>query len=269
MRLSRPNLPFWYGVAAIAVVVPAVFWFRFGDLRFGVAVAGFLLLLVLAVQFLPELDRKYGAEQAALKVKPRVFDRLGVVWLLAVPFAPFLAWAIGSLATVNLRTWRWVLGAEAFLCVAVPLTCVLPLLRYVRGRAAPYSLLVLFLGTLFPVSIGWSSAADFVRGPQWEQVDVASSTRVHLTVRDRDVRTRTLKVRLADGRVLEADAEQLAVRTGACRLLVLRSSRRILAVERSGSSLSTPADISAGRPSAGISPGPVAACRGLWRAGAA
>jgi hypothetical protein len=157
---------------------------------------------------------------------------LAVAWLLAVPFAPFLAWVIGSLATVNVRTWRWVLGAEAFLCVALPLTCALPLLRYVRGRAAPYSLLILFLGTGFPVSIGWSSAADFVRGPTWEPVDVAGSIRVHLRVRGRDVPTRTLKVRLADGRVLEADAEQVDVRTGACRILVLRSSRRILAVQR-------------------------------------
>jgi len=209
-----------------------VFWFRFGDLRFGIALAGFLLLLALAVQFLPALDRKYGAEQAALKVRPSVFDALGVVWLLAIPFAPFLAWVIGSLATVNVRTWRWVLGTEAFLCVAVPLTCVLPLLRYVRGRAAPYSLLILFLGTLFPVSIGWSSAADFVRGPQWEHVDVASSIRVHLIYRGRDIPTRTLKVRLADGRVLEADAEQVDVRTGACRILILNSSRQILAAER-------------------------------------
>jgi hypothetical protein len=232
MKPPKAQLPFWYGVAAIAVLFPAMFWFRFGDLRFGIAVAGFLLLLVLAVQFLPKLDRKYGAEQAALKVKPRVLDRLAVVWLLAVPFAPFLAWVIGSLATVNVRTWRWVLGAEAFLCVALPLTCALPLLRYVRGRAAPYSLLILFLGTGFPVSIGWSSAADFVRGPKWEPVDVAGSVRVHLTVRGRDVPTRTLKIRLADGRVLEADAEQVDVRTGACRILVLRSSRRILAVQR-------------------------------------
>jgi hypothetical protein len=232
MKPSRPNLPFWYGVAAIAVVVPAVFWLRFGDLRFGMALAGFLLLLVLGVQFLPELNRKYGAEQAALKVKPSAFDRLAVVWLLAIPFAPFLAWVIGSLATVNVRTWRWVLGAEAFRCVALPLICVLPLLRYVRGRAAPYSLLILFLGTLFPVAIGWSSAADFVRGPKWEPVNVASSIRAHLHYRGRDIPTRTLKVRLADGRVLEADAEQVDIRTGACRILVLQSSRQILTVER-------------------------------------
>src|SRR3954454_10590050 len=132
----RPNLPFWYGVAGIALFVPAIFWFRFGDLRFGLAFAGFLLLLVLAVQFLPDLNRKYGPEQAALKVKRHPLDALGVVWLLAIPFAPFFAWVIGSLSTVNAHTWRWVLGTRAFLCVALPLTCALPLLRYVRGRAA-------------------------------------------------------------------------------------------------------------------------------------
>jgi len=232
MKPSRPNLPFYCGLAAIAVLVPAAFWIRFGDLRFGMSLAGFLLLLVLAVQFLPALDRKYGAEHAALKVQPSLFDGLTVVWLLAVPFAPFLAWVICSLATVNVRTWRWVLGAEAFLCVAVPLTCVLPLLRYVRGRAAPYSLLILCLGTLFPVSIGWSSAADFVRGPKWEPVNVAGSIRVHLTGRGRDIPTRTLKVRLTDGRVLEADAEQVDVRTGECRIMLLQSSRQILAFQR-------------------------------------
>jgi hypothetical protein len=218
-------------VAAIALFVPAVFWFRFGNLRFGLAVAGFLLLLVLGVQFLPELNRKYGPEQTALKVKPGPFDALGVVWILAIPFAPFLAWVIGSLSTVNAHTWRWVLGTRAFLCVALPPTCALPLLRYVRGRAAPYSLLILFLGTMFPVSSGWPAAADFIRGPSWEAVDVASSLRVHLTVRGRDVRTRTLKVRLADGRILEADADQLDLKPGPCRILLLRSSRQILAAQ--------------------------------------
>jgi hypothetical protein len=227
----RPNLPFWYGVAAVALFVPALFWFRYGDLRFGPAVAGFLLLLVLGVQFLPELNRKYGPEQAAQTVKRGPFDALGVVWLLAIPFAPFIAWVIGSLSTVNAHTWRWVLGTKAFLCVALPLVCALPLLRYVRGRAAPYSLLILFLGTIFPVSIGWPSAADFLRGPGWEAVDVAGSFRVHLTVRGRDVRTRTLKVRLTDGRVLEADADQLDLRRGHCRILLLRSSGRILAAQ--------------------------------------
>lgn len=232
MKPTEKQLPFWHGLVAIAAIVPALFWLRFDTWRFGLALAAFLILLVLGVQFIPELDRKYGDEQAALKVKPSVFDRLAVVWLLAIPFAPFLAWVIGSLATVNVRAWRLVLGSQACLCVALPVVCALPMLRYVRGRAAPYSLLILFLGTMFPVSFGWSPAADVVRGPRWESVEVSGSVRVHLYGRGRDVRTRTLKVRLADGRVLEADAEQVDVRTGACRILLLRGVGQILAVER-------------------------------------
>lgn len=232
MKPSNAQLPFWLGLAAIAAIVPGLFWLRFGAWRFGFGLAAFLVLLVIAVQFIPALDWKYGDGQAALKVKPRVFDRLAVVWLLAIPFAPFFAWVIGSLATVNVRTWRVVLGSQALLCVALPVVCALPLLRYVRGRAAPYSLLILLLGTMFPVSFGWSPAADVVRGPRWESVEVSGSARVHMTVRGRDVRTRTLNVRLADGHVLEADAEQVDVRAGACRILVLKGVGQILAVER-------------------------------------
>ena len=165
-------------------------------------------------------------------MRPSVFDRLAVVWLLAIPFAPFLAWVIGSLATVNVRTWRWVLGAEAFLCVALPLICVLPLLRYVRGRAAPYSLLILFLGTLFP---GRDRLVVRRRLRPRAEMGARKRRQQHQgppDYRGRDIPTRTLKVRLADGRVLEADAEQVDIRTGACRILVLQSSRRYLTVER-------------------------------------
>ena len=61
----------------------------------------------------------------------------------------------------------WAAAEVELVGVGLPLTCVLHLLRYVRGRAAPYSLLILFLGTMFPVTIGWPAAADFLRGPSW------------------------------------------------------------------------------------------------------
>lgn len=224
------QLPFWPGAALIAISIPAIFWIRYGRIDgFALGITGFLLLIAFSIQFIPKLSDRYGADQEAQRVLPGRFDKLGVVWLLAIPFAPFAMWLVGSLATIDSSNWRVVLGIKAFLCVAIPVVCVLPLLRYIRGKAAPYGLLILFLGTMFPVSVGWASTADLLEGPEWQTVVVRDIKQVHMQVRMRDIPTRTIDVHLEDGRVLQADKDIAVPLPGTSHILVLNHLGLIIA----------------------------------------
>jgi len=187
-------------------------------------VMGFVLIAVCAAEFLPRLSRKPGVEQAVNKVKPGRFDWLGVVWLLAIPFAPLALWLINSLATVNADNWRSILAVKVFLCVVLPVLCVLPLLRYVRGKAGPWLALILCIGTTFPVCFGWASAVDLIRKPRWESVQITRINRVVMVDRHgHEVRTRTLKVYLGGGRVIEANSDVVSLKKGPANVLILKA----------------------------------------------
>jgi len=229
---ARKRLAFWPGALAIALGVPALFWLRFGTVNgYAFACTGFLLLLVFGIEFIPQLNQKYGQELSGLEIEPRWYDRLGVVWLLAIPFAPLIGWAEQSYVELAPGNYRWVLGARAFVCVVVPLVTVLPLLRYVRGRASAYALLILFLGTAFPISTGYAAAVDFVTGASWQTIDIVQLERVTL-VRQHGPRLKsTLVATLADGRVLEASASVVTPHSGSSRALVLERTGQILAVQ--------------------------------------
>ncbi|HEX3773377.1 MAG TPA: hypothetical protein VHV51_02875 [Polyangiaceae bacterium] len=228
----RKKPPFLPGVLAIAFGVPGIFWLKFGTINgYALAVTGFLLLLVFAIEFIPKLNQKYGAELEADKIEPRWYDKFAIVWLLAIPFAPFLGWAIQSAATIGLQNWRWIFGLRAFVCVVLPLATVLSLLRYVRGRAAPYALLILFVGTAFPVSMGISAALDFIQGARWESIEISSLERVTTMVHNQITPTTIVSVTLSDGRMLEANSDAVALRSGAKRALILNHSSIILALE--------------------------------------
>jgi hypothetical protein len=182
-RTSREwSLP--TSLAAIAVGMPALFWLQFGVIdEFAYGLAGFLVLLVLAVHFLPRKTGEFAADLAAHEVERGRFDFLGVVWLLSVPFAPFLSWILTSAFELTPASWRPLLGARAFLCVVVPCVCVLPLVRYVRGKAATFMTAVLVLGTTFPVLCGLDAAIDSIRGPEWENVQIVRVRDVDFTTR--------------------------------------------------------------------------------------
>lgn len=207
------------------VGIPVLFWLRFGEvpgLAYGLA--GFLCLLLLGITLLPGLKDRY---KNLPTVKPWPIDALGVVWLLAVPFAPLAAWALTNSFDVNALNWRRLLGAGAGLCVAVPLVCVLPLLRYVRRPAVAPMLLVLAIGTLFPILCGATITADFVRGPQWQDVIIEGLPDHVFTVRGRLVRVPMAWADLSDGRRLER-SPTVPLHLGPARVLVLRASARII-----------------------------------------
>ncbi len=227
----QKQLPFWPGVVLIAVGIPLIFWLRFGRVDgFAIGFTAFLLLIVFGLRFIPVLNEKYGAEQEKLKVNRGPFDWLGAVWLLAIPFAPFLMWVVDSLSVITVQNWKIILGTKAGLCVLIPVVSVLPLIKYVRGKAVPYALLILVIGTGYPVSLGWHAMRDFISGPQQQQVSVTQVNQIHMTYKFRDVPTEILVVKLADGRTLEANATQAAIETGPAAITVLQHSGVILAV---------------------------------------
>jgi hypothetical protein len=213
------------------IIIPLCYWLRFGRVdAYAMGFTAFLLLLTLGFHFIPKLNDKYGAEQKALKVARGPFDWLGVVWLLAIPFAPFLMWLVDSLMVITLANWKLLLGIKAGLCVIIPGVSVLPLLRYVRGKASPYALLILFIGTGFPVTIGWYAMMDFVQGPQQERVSVASVTPIHHYRKGRDIPTDILQVQLADGQTLEAN-KTVMIGPGPAEITLLKYAGVILAVK--------------------------------------
>lgn len=225
------QLPFWAQLLVIAILLPAAFWLRFGRVdAFALGFTAFLLLLALAVHYLPGLADRYGADQAQHPVAPGRLDWLAPVWLLCIPFAPLVLWLIGSLAVVTEANWRLVLGSKAFVCVVLPVISVLPLLKYVRGQAAPISMLILAIGTLFPVTFGLNALWDLSSGPQREQVVVAHVRQVQAYVSGRSVATDIVEVELGDGRTLQADQGVGPIVAGPAWLTVLRSTGTILSV---------------------------------------
>lgn len=70
-----------------------------------------------------------------------------------------------SFLPVTLASWRWIYGGQVFLSVVLPIVTGLPLLRYVRGRAALIMLALLLIITSLPVLSARSSFLDLVEGP--------------------------------------------------------------------------------------------------------
>lgn len=226
----RSKSSLWLGLLLTVVCVPAIFWMQFGVVDgFAFAVAGFFVLLQLGIVLVPKKAAELGPD-ATPKIAPGRFDFLGVVWLLAIPFAPVLGWAATNVVDVDADDWRAVLGVRAFVSVILPVVCVLPLVRYVRGRAAGFAAAILVIGTAFPLLTGAGAAYDVVVGPAEENVVVADLQGVAFSTATGGGRVDIPDafVILADGRRL-THAKNVAVKKGAARIVVLRGFGRILA----------------------------------------
>ncbi len=207
-------------VGALAVV--AEFWLRVGDASFGMAVAAFLMLVAITVR----LTDRLPAPAEAQPHQRSPFDFLGVIWLLSIPFGPFLGWLSTEQLTVD--NWRLVAGIRVALCIGLPIIGVLGLLRFVRGSRALAAGAILLVGTGFPVFFGLSAARDLLQGPAWENVEVEAvlSQTLHLGGHEPVVVPDAL-VDLSDGRELRT-AGDIPVHRGPMRLLVLRGLGRVI-----------------------------------------
>lgn len=213
---------FWQGIILIAVLIPTIFWLRFGKIDgFVIAFTVFLILLVTAVEFLPGLGRKYGNEASPKNVSPSRFDKLGVVWLLSIPFAPFLSWSIHEFFSITINNWQIILGITAGLCVLLPCICVLPLVRYLKGKTALVGTLILIIGTCFPVIIGWNSMLDLIEGPQERSVVVSDVHNIYYTRNFKTIPTDILEITFDDGVVFQANSKYVSAKTGVQTLVLL------------------------------------------------
>lgn len=227
---SQWSLP--ASMLALGVGIPALFWLQFGHVDgFALGFTGFLLLLALALHVLPGKVAALAPFARAHEVAPGRLDWLGAVWLFAIPTAPLLGWLLTSVPDLDADSWRVPVTLRAGLCVVLPVVSVLPLLRYVRGRPAPFLLAILGIGTLFPVLTGWGAALDAVRGPRWEDVTVDALEDLGFrTAAGIRVRRAGAFVLLRDGRRL-THAEGLRLAPGPHRVLVLGGLGRILAAQ--------------------------------------
>lgn len=148
-----------------AVVVPALFYLRFGyvpPLGWGTTV--FLVALCLLVG----VGMYYGGRpEYHTRVASRGgwADRVGAFWLVACGLGPFFGWALAAVFTLTEGNWRWLYGGRVCFSVGLPVVTALPLLRYVSGRGAPLMLALLFGVTALPVWSAWATMQDLHEGP--------------------------------------------------------------------------------------------------------
>ena len=220
------------GWLAVAVGLPTMFWLHFGVID-GAALGftGFLLLLTVAVPVVSRQTGRLGPFSRAKELTPGPYDFLGVIWLLLIPFGPFVAWLLSSWYTPTVANWYTLSVTTVALCVAGPLVCVLPLLPYVRGKPAAFMAGVLLVGTAFPVACGSWALHDVIKGPAWEAVTITALRNIAVRRGASSAPGAGAYVLLEDGRRL-THAPGLSPRVGPARLLILGGYRHVLAVGR-------------------------------------
>ncbi len=198
-----------------------------GALEFWAFVFGCLVLLALGLTLVPKKVAQISAGlsdeelQAAWQPKgrPIVVMISALSWIGSIVCGPFVGWIVAQVCSLTLSNWRLQLGIRLTLTAILPLVCVLPMLRFVRGPFAHLMLLILAVGTLFAVTTGLEADIDLVRGPVWETVTVS------------DVLDDSVK--LSDGRELDYSEEakkdlKVLLHYGRMDILVLRASGAIL-----------------------------------------
>jgi hypothetical protein len=148
-----------------AVMVPALFYLRFGEVPpLGWGTTIFLVALCLLVG----VGLYYaGRPEYHTSVEPRGnwADRVGSFWLVACGLGPFFGWALASVFTLTESNWRWLYWGRVGLSVGLPVLTALPLLRYVGGRGAPLMLALLLGVTALPLWSAWATMRDLWAGP--------------------------------------------------------------------------------------------------------
>jgi hypothetical protein len=163
------------GALWAAVLTPLLFYLKFGTLNwFSISFTIFLVVLCLlfALGFFFQTRTEYHTR---VPMEGSLADRVGAFWLVACAFGPFFGWIITSIQpTAN--SWKWQYLARAFLSVILPVITALPLVPYVRGKAALIAVPLLLAITALPVSSCLWVLADLHDGPETANVEYAGST---------------------------------------------------------------------------------------------
>lgn len=247
-RLQAPNVAtssrWWYGplwLAAVAGVTLLAFFLKFGHID-GLAwgAAAVMCMVAAAGHWGSGLNarsaksRNEGYQRRRRASGRELSDVLAVVWFFSILIAPLGGWMLTGFVDLTPTNWRWRLGVRGFACVVVPLVCVVPMLKFIRGQMGKATFIFLFVGMFFPVTTGWNSALDAVRGAKWQQVEI-TGVRVKSAVFKHSRYTQTDRfIDLADGRTLRISGTP-KFGTGRFEILVLRASGRIIDSRGEGS----------------------------------
>jgi hypothetical protein len=157
---------FLIGAAQAAIIIPVLFFLRFGEINaFALSFTAFIVVLLLLVALGYSTPDK-TAGQTPVKWKGGPLNYVGAFWLLACAFGPFFGWLMTtSFVALTEGNWWWRYVARAVLSVGVPVLTALPLFLYVRGKYW-YVVLMLLLGlTSLSAWSGVNTVLDLREGP--------------------------------------------------------------------------------------------------------
>lgn len=162
---SRALRRFLLGALEAAILVPGLFWLRFGEvgpLGWGATVffVAYCLVAAIALYFRPRTSY-----HTPVPLRGDWLDKIGAFWLIACVFGPFFGWVIAAIGPITPDSWRGVYGARVFLAAGLPLLTALPMMRYVRGKAALIALPLLIGLTLLPIWTVVDAGRDLLAGP--------------------------------------------------------------------------------------------------------
>jgi hypothetical protein len=154
-----------YAVPQISVLIPFIFYLRFGrvgPLGWGATVFFdvYSLLWAIALYFRPRT--KYHTR---VQLRGDWVDRIAAFWLVGCAFGPLLGWTVTEAFPITQKSWPWLYGLRVFLAAILPILLALPLLRYIRGKATAVALPLLVVITFLPVSTAMQVSLDLWEGP--------------------------------------------------------------------------------------------------------
>jgi hypothetical protein len=134
-----------------AILTPLLFYLWFGTvdwfaIGFTIFLAALCLLFALGLFF--QTKTEYHTN---VPIEGSIADRIGGFWLVACAFGPFFGWIITAFPPTE-NSWKWQYLARAFLSVVLPVITAVPLVPYVRGKAALIAIPLLLIITALPIS---------------------------------------------------------------------------------------------------------------------
>ncbi|MCW5849737.1 MAG: hypothetical protein KIT87_06615 [Anaerolineae bacterium] len=174
-------------IPQLTVLIPFIFYLRFGEigpLGWGLTVFFdvYCLLWAIGLYFQPRTEY-----HTPVRLRGDWADRIGAFWLVGCAFGPLFGWVLTEALPITAHSWQWVYGLRVVLAAGVPVLLALPLLRYVRGKAATVALPLLLVITLLPVSTAMQVGQDLWEGPSVRQVGSTGGAELYLKHTERSL----------------------------------------------------------------------------------
>ena len=149
------------GILLSVALILVRYWFEFGKLSvFAFVFAGFLamfqILLIVGLRF------RTGTEaHTTVKARGDKLDMLAAWWLMACFLGAFIGWGCGQFAEIFPAYSKVFTIGEILFTIILPITTMLPNVRYVRRNSAFVQIPLLFFVTLLPLLVGIDAVPGF------------------------------------------------------------------------------------------------------------